>query len=376
IERNIARKVALVGESFENIREVMVEGLSGLLAIASPGHEPRWLPSRHKLVWPNGAEAHCFSAADPDGLRGYQFDTAWSDELASWRKLEETWSNLQLTLRLRARDDSAPQQVITTTPRPLPALRQIRDSEITAMTHMKTRDNADNLAPAFLSQIAAQYEGTSLGAQELDGELLEDMRGAFWQREWLDEAQSRITPPLEQLNEVVIAIDPPATAGDNADECGIIVAGRLGSKRNGSAVVLADLSAGGLTPLGWAGRAASACHQYKADRIIVEGNQGGDMAVNVLRAAAPGMNIARVHATRGKHVRAEPVSLLYEQHRVIHAQRFDKLEEQLLTFTAESTKSPDRLDALVWALTELMVGPEAATPRVHSFDTPDSRNKR
>ncbi len=358
-----------MGESFENVREVMVEGLSGLLAIASPGHEPRWLPSRHKLVWPNGAEAHCFSAADPDGLRGYQFDTAWSDELASWRKLEDTWSNLQLTLRLKGRDGSAPQQVVTTTPKPLPALRKLRDSEITAMTHMTTYDNTANLAPAFLTQIVAQYEGTRLGAQELQGEILEDVRGALWQRTLLEEARARKVPPLAQLNEIVVAVDPPASSADDAAECGIIVAGRLGTRRDGLAVVLEDCSAGGLTPLGWAARAAAACTRYTADRIVVEANQGGDMAVNVLRNAAPGMKVVKVHASRGKHLRAEPVSLLYEQRRVAHAGTFPKLEKQLLTHTPQSAHSPDRLDALVWALTELMVGPENASPRIHHLTT-------
>lgn len=349
-----ARAIALVAESYRDAREIMIEGPSGIIASSAPGAAPAYEASRRRLVWEKtGAVAHCFSAEDPDGLRGYQFDAAWSDELCKWRYAEETWSNLQLGLRLGAN----PRQAVTTTPRPTALLKRLMAAQTTALSRASSYDNADNLSPAFFTEIAALYEGTPLGRQELHGELIEDVEGALWTWALIEAARISAAPPLDR---VVIAVDPPVSIGPKADECGIVVAGRAGE----AAYVLADRSAKGLSPAGWAARAASAFHDYEADRLIVEANQGGEMARAVLAQVDAGLPVKTVHASRGKRLRAEPVAALYERGLVRHVGAFPALEDQMSSFTGEGPKSPDRLDALVWALTELMLRDRMGAPMV------------
>ncbi len=371
-ERSDAR-IALVSETYADGREVMIDGQSGLAHIGDPSKRPVYEPSRRRLVWPTGSVGYVFSSEDPDGIRGFQFDAAWSDELCKWKHAEETWSNLQLALRLGER----PRQMVTTTPRPTALLKRIIAARGTVTRRATTYDNAANLSRAFLDEIAAAYEGTALGRQELLGELVEDVAGALWTHGMIELA--RISVPQgfpSSLDRIVVAVDPPVSAGDDADECGIVVAGVLnGEKVAGSgskvakadfqpatsnleprtAFVLADRSAHGLSPRQWAARAVAAYHEFKADRIVVETNQGGDMVREIVRQIDAGVAVREVRATRGKRLRAEPVAALYEQGRVRHVAHFPKLEDQMTTFTGEGSKSPDRLDALVWALTDLML---------------------
>ena len=378
-------RIALVSETYADGREVMIDGKSGLAHIGPPERRPFYEPSRRRLVWPSGSVGYVFSSEDPDGLRGHQFDAAWSDELCKWKHAEETWSNLQLALRLGAR----PRQVVTTTPRPTALLKRILAAGGTMTSRATTYDNAAHLSRAFLDEIASAYEGTSLGRQELLGEIVEDVAGALWTHQLISAA--RISVPRgfhTALSRIVVAVDPPVTAGENADECGIIVAGVLRdaplrgapqheealhpeelsrresvTKGEGTAFVLDDRSQGGLSPRQWAARAVAAYHEFGADRIVVETNQGGDMVREIVRGVDPSVAVREVHATRGKRLRAEPVAALYEQGRVRHIAAFPKLEDQMTTYTGEGAKSPDRLDALVWALTDLLLRP-VAQPRI------------
>ncbi|MEM8935654.1 MAG: terminase family protein [Pseudomonadota bacterium] len=350
------RAIALVAESYADAREVMIEGPSGLRAIAPSGSRPRYEASRRRLLWPNGAVAYCFSAEDPDGLRGYQFDAAWTDELCKWRYTEETWSNLQLALRLGGR----PRQVATTTPRPIALLKRLMSAATTAVTRASTYANAKHLSAAFFSEIATLYEGTALGRQELLGEIIDDVPGALWRWEMIEAARIAAAPPLDR---VVVAVDPPVTAGPDADECGIIVAGATLAEDAPMGFVLADRSERGLSPRQWAERVVAAYDEFKADRIVAEVNQGGEMVKAVIAQIDPSAPVSGVHATRGKRLRAEPVAALYERGRVRHVGAFAALEDQMTSFTGAGGSSPDRLDALVWALTELMLKP-AAAPRV------------
>lgn len=354
--------LALVAETYADAREVMIEGPSGIRAVAAPMDRPDYEASRRRLVWPNGAVAYAFSAEDPDGIRGYQFTNAWTDELCKWRYPEETWSNLQLALRLGER----PRQIATTTPRPMGLLKRLMAAETTAMTRATTYDNRANLSDAFFSEIAAIYEGSAIGRQELLGELIDDTPGALWTWSMIEAARISAAPALAR---VAVAVDPPATGGPNADECGIVVAGLcedVGGENGGQnvAYVLADWSAGGLSPRQWAEKTVAAYHEFEADRIVVEVNQGGDMARAVIAQVDPNVPVTGVYATRGKRLRAEPVAALYEQGRVRHVGAFPALEDQMASYTGEGGKSPDRLDALVWAVTELLLKPAAPRPGV------------
>ncbi|NWG91834.1 MAG: DNA-packaging protein [Parvularculaceae bacterium] len=362
-ERTDPARIALVSETYADGREVMIEGQSGLAHIGPPNERPTYEPSRRRIVFPrNGSVAYVFSSEDPDGLRGHQFHAAWGDELCKWKHAEETWSNLQLALRLGRR----PRQVVTTTPRPIALLKRLLAAPTTAASHATTYANAENLSPAFLGEIAAAYEGTALGRQELFGEIIEDVAGALWTRAMIEAARIHVPPDFHQsLDRIVVAVDPPASAGEAADECGIVVAGVLrgASRGEATAFVLADRSEGGLSPRRWAEKAVAAFREFKADRILVETNQGGDMVREIVRGVDGGVPVKEVRATRGKRLRAEPVAALYEQGLVRHIGSFAKLEDQMATFTGEGAASPDRLDALVWALWELMLRP-AAEPRI------------
>lgn len=355
-----AQHVAIVGETYEDAREVMIAGPSGLCAIGDPASRPVYEPSRHRLSWPNGAEGHVFSADDPDGLRGFQFEASWADEICKWRQPDAAWSNLQLGLRLGDR----PRQVVTTTPRPFPLLKRLMEHPSTTVTRSTTYDNKGHLASAFLDEIATIYEGTALGRQELLGELIEDQDGALWTWGMIEAARVQDAPALSRI---VIAVDPPVTSGPEADECGLIIAGLRDEEGRSVGYVLRDASVAGLSPRGWAARAVSLYHQYKADRLVVEVNQGGDLVEQIIQLEDPNIAIRKVRASRGKMVRAEPIAALYEQGRVRHAGTFPKLEDQLTSYIGQVGEvSPDRLDALVWALTDLMLSPQL-TPSIRSL---------
>lgn len=329
---------------------MLVEGDSGILAVHPTDFRPLYEPSKRRLTWPNGAVATLFNAVEPDQLRGPQHDAALCDELAKWRYASDTWDQLQFGMRL----GSHPQVVVTTTPRPIPVLKQILASPDTVITRGSTMDNAGNLAPSFMKAIVERYAGTRLGRQELNAEMLDDVPGALWTRDMID--GPRVKDPPE-MRRVVIAVDPSGTSGgdDAADDIGIIAAG-VGV--DGRGYILGDYSCN-LSPEGWARRVAEVYSLYSADRIVAERNFGGAMVEAVIRASSPDHPVKMVTASRGKVARAEPIAALYEQGRVSHVGGFAALEDQLCAMTPSGyvgEGSPDRADALVWALTELMLG--------------------
>lgn len=359
-----ARRVALLGETIDQAREVMVFGDSGILACTPPDRRPAWEAGRKRLLWPNGATAQLFSAHDPEGLRGPQFDAAWADELAKWRRGQETWDMLQFALRLG--DD--PRCCVTTTPRNVAVLKDLLGRASTVVTRAATQANRANLADAFLAEVHERYAGTRLGQQELDGTLMEEAEGALWSAEMLDGAQIKAPPPLAR---VVVAVDPPVTGHAGSDACGIVVAGLAeGSDGAARAVVLEDATVEGASPMRWAQAAVEACRAHEADRIVAEVNQGGDLVETVIRQVDPDVPFTAVRASRGKVIRAEPIAALYEQGRVRHLRGLGRLEEQMAQMTPlgfMGRGSPDRVDALVWALTELMLGPKAARPKLRTL---------
>jgi predicted phage terminase large subunit-like protein len=345
-ESGAAQRIALVAPTARDARLVMVEGESGILSIARADKRPVFEPSKRQLTWPDGAIATLFSADEPDRLRGPQFDAAWCDELAAWR-YPAAWDMLMMGLRL----GQNPRVVVTTTPKPVKLIRTLLASPDCVVTRGGTRENADNLAPGFLSAMLKQYDGTRLGRQELDAELLEDMPGALWSRDAIERARVEEAPVLRR---VVVAIDPAVSSGEDADETGIVVAA-LGQDSHG--YVLDDLS-GRYSPHDWASRALGAYRDHRADRIVAEVNNGGAMVEATLRVLDAGVSYKPVHASRGKLARAEPVAALYEQGRIHHVGAFPALEDQMCAFTGgplSHLASPDRVDALVWALSELML---------------------
>lgn len=331
--------VNIIGATADDARDIMIEGESGILAVCPPSERPVYVASKRRLEWPNGARTLIFTADEPERLRGKQHMRLWADEIAAWRH-PVAWDQAMLGLRL----GSDPRCVATTTPRPIRLVRDLVASPTTAITRGSTYENRENLAGAFLAQIITRYEGTRLGRQELNGEMLDDVPGALWQRAMFDER--RTAPPLRR---VVVAIDPAASANEASDETGIVVVGQGIDK---DWYVLADRSCR-LSPDAWARRAVAAFDEFRADRVIAEVNNGGAMVSAVLRTVRDSLPITTVHASRGKAIRAEPIAALYEQGRVWHVQPFDALEDQLCGWTPESGASPDRLDALVWALTDL-----------------------
>jgi predicted phage terminase large subunit-like protein len=345
--------IAIVAETFADGRDVCIEGESGLISCLPRKAITLWNRSIGELFLTNGTKYKIYSGDKPDGLRGYQHHRAWVDELAKFRYARETWTQLMLGLRLG--DD--PRVVVTTTPKPLALLKDLMARENVHVTRGSTFDNAPNLAPTFIEEVRRRYEGTRTGRQELHGEYLEDTPGALWTRQMVDE--NRIPKNDEALAElgfarVVVAIDPAVTSGEDSDETGIVVAA-LGA--DGRAYVLDDKSCR-LSPDGWASRAVDAYHTHQADRIVAETNNGGDLVERVIRTVSPRVAYRKVHASRGKRVRAEPVAALYEQGRVSHVGSFPDLEDQMCSFTPEGNdSSPDRVDALVWALTDLMLKP-------------------
>jgi len=341
-------RIALVGETAHDAREVMVEGVSGVLGVHEDIERPAWIPTRGRLEWPGGAVAECFSAEDPDSLRGPQFSAAWCDELAKWRHAEATFDMLQFGLRLGTR----PRQVITTTPRPMRLLKRIMADPTTALTRAGTAANAYHLSPAFLETIVARYRGTRLGRQEIDGEVIEERTDALWTRARLEACRLTAAPACSRI---VVAVDPPASATKHSAACGLIAAGLSGD----FIYVLADETASGLSPAGWARKAIALWRRFEADCLVVEVNQGGDMVRQVIRDEDASVPVTPVRAFRGKYLRAEPIAALYEQGRVKHCGDLSELEDEMCDFGPDglsSGRSPDRLDALVWAVTALTYG--------------------
>ena len=354
VETQGARRLALVARTAADARDVMVEGESGLLAISPPWNRPLYEPSKRRLTWPNGALATLFSAEKPDMLRGPQYDRAWCDELAAW-KYAETWDQLQFGLRL----GDNPQVVVTTTPRPTPLVRELVADPTTHVTRGSTYANTDNLAPRFVERLLQKYDGTRLGRQEIGGEILTDVPGALWKRGWIEARRCRFGEALPAMRRIVVAVDPAVSTNPKSNETGIVIVG-LGVDELG--YLLDDLS-GVYTPGEWGLKVLGAFELWKANLVVAEVNNGGALVeANIVATARalkkPSPPYKGVHASRGKQTRAEPVTTLYEQGRVRHAGAFPGLEDQLCTWDQnEEPESPDRLDALVWGLTELMVRP-------------------
>lgn len=348
-----SRRLALVGETIDQTREVMVFGDSGILNCSPPDRRPVWEGGRRQLVWPNGATARVYSARDPEGLRGPQFDAAWVDELAKWTKVDAAWDMLQFSLRL----GSHPRQCVTTTPRRVALLKDLIAAPSTVVTRAPTAANRAFLARSFLDEMEMRYAGSLLGRQELDGALLEDVAGALWTTSMIEAAQ---IDQVTTLDRIVVAVDPPVSGHGRSDECGIVVAGvnMAGAPRDWEAVVLADASIGSASPRTWANVVGELRARHEADRVVAEVNQGGDLVEAVMRQVDPMVPFRAVRARRGKVARAEPVATLYEQGRVRHVRGLGVLEDQMCRMTSrgfEGGGSPDRVDALVWALTDLMI---------------------
>jgi len=352
-------RIALLGETQGQVRDVMIEGVSGLLAIHTRWERPTWQPSLRRLQWPNGAIGQVFSAEDPEGLRGPQFGAAWSDELAKWPNLQECWDMLQFGLRL----GDHPRQIVTTTPRPLALIKRLLGDPHVAVSRARTRDNQFNLAAEFVRTVTEAYGGTRLGRQELDGEIVEESPGALWTRAMIEAAREREPGPLARI---AVAVDPPASSSQRADRCGLVVAGVDG---DGVGHVLEDATLAGARPHEWAEKAVALYRRHEADALVVEVNQGGEMVESIIREVDAGIPVLSVRATRGKYLRAEPVAALYAQGRVRHAGTYPALEDEMCSFGPrglEGGRSPDRLDALVWALTHLMLAPKGR-PRVRGM---------
>ncbi len=351
-----ARWVSLVGRTAADVRDVMVEGESGLLSVAPAGFRPIYEPSKRRVTWPNGAIATTYSAEKPDQQRGPQSDTGWGDELAAW-KYPDAWDQMQFGNRLGLN----PRVCVTTTPRPTPIIRELVEDPGTEITGGSTYENFANLAPKFLRRILARYEGTRLGRQELLAQVLSDTEGALWTRKMIEDAFVR-PEDVPEMVRVVVGVDPAVSYQEEDDidretkpgaETGIVVVG-LG--RNKHLYVWADYS-GRRAPNAWAEKVAAAYEEFHCGKVVAEGNQGGNLVENILKTAHRGMQVKMVNARVGKSARAEPVSALYEQRKVHHVGAFPELEDQLTSWVPGESDSPDRLDALVWAITFLALGP-------------------
>lgn len=355
------RRLALISKDPRDARDVMVEGPSGLLNVGPLEWRPRYEPSNLKLIWPNGAEAFIYSAEDPDKLRGPEHDGAWADELCAWRFIRETWDNLRFGLRISGPQGHDPRCVVTTTPKPVKVLTEIRDDPDTIVTGGSTYENLSNLSKVFRKAILSKYEGTRVGRQEIFAEILEEVEGALWTRDLLE--QNRVGPAdVPALGRIVIAVDPMAKKNakrkQSEPETGIIIAG-MGEDEHG--YVIGDYSVTNSKPDVWARKVIAAFYDFEADRVVGEVNNGGDMVEDVIRTRDPNIPFKMVTASRGKWTRAEPISALDEQAKIHHVGFFGDLETQMCTWTGEDNEpSPDRLDARVWALTELMLGSTVA----------------
>lgn len=337
VRKNTMRHIGLIAASQHDSRAVIAEGESGLLNVDRSAH---FEPANKRILWKNGAVARLLSADKPDSIRGFQFDAVWADEFCKWPQAQAALDMILMALRL----GMAPRMLITTTPRNIPALQQLLTMQDVVISRCATTANATNLAPGFVTGLELRYGGTRLGRQELDGELISDNPDALWRR---DEIERHRISKVPQLIKVVVAIDPPASI--TGDECGIITAGL---SEDGKAYILADGSGAGLSPAAWAGRTTDLYRQYEADCIIAEANQGGEMVRSVLLQAMANAPVRLVHATRDKRTRALPAAMLYEQGKVFHAGSFPELEDQMCSYDGTG-HSPDRMDALVWALAAL-----------------------
>jgi phage terminase large subunit-like protein len=345
-------RIAIVAPTYDEARLVMIEGVSGVLSVHHDEERPKYEPSKRTITWKNGSIAQVFSAEEPDSLRGPQFDAAWCDELAKWKQAEEAWMNVQMALRL----GEVPQAVITTTPRATKLIRELMNDAATVVTRSRTLDNSNQLAPSFLKDVIGRYGNTALGRQELDGELVSDNPDALWRRDTIELNRRKLAPDMKRI---VVAVDPPATSHAKSNACGIVCVG-LGA--DGRCYVLEDASVKRMRPLQWAQRVVDVYNRWNADRIVAEVNQGGEMVRELLTQVDAAVPIKTVHATRGKRARAEPVAAFYEQGRVSHVGGFTALEDEMCSVIGEGA-SPDRLDALVWAVTELMLR-KLGEPRV------------
>lgn len=366
-EAGTLSRLAIIGETYDQARDVMVFGESGIMACTPPDRLPKWIASERRLVWKNGAEARLYSAHDFEALRGPQFDGAWVDELAKWPRAELAWDMLQFALRL----GDHPQQVVTTTPRDVPVLKRLLQRSSTVVTQAPTDANRANLADSFLEEVQDLYGGTRQGRQELDGLLVEDVEGALWSGNTL---RGCVVEAAGAMDRIVVAIDPPVTGHAGSDACGIVTAGvrMSGGPGDWEAVVLEDASLRGASPRQWAEAAIAAMARHGAERLVAEVNQGGDLVEQVIRQVDALVPFRAVRASRGKVARAEPVAALYEQGRVKHLRGLQDLEEQMGRMSIrgyDGPGSPDRVDALVWALTDLMIDPAAQwrRPRVRTL---------
>ncbi len=360
-----ASRIALIGETYDQARDVMVFGDSGILACSPPDRRPKWEATRRRLVWPNGAVAQCFSAQDAEALRGPQFDAAWADELAKWKAAQEVWDMLQFALRL----GEAPRCIVTTTPRGQATLKALLAQPSTRLTQAPTQANKAWLAKSFLTEIETRYGGTRLGRQELEGVLLEDAEGTLFPQALIEAARCEAVPAFDR---VVVAVDPAVTGHAGSDLCGIVVVGAVtrGPVADWRAYVLEDASIRAASPSDWAHAAIAAMQRHGADRLVAEVNQGGDLVKAVLQQVDPLVPYRAVRAAQGKFLRAEPVAALYEQGRVRHLRGpgagLGALEAQMAQMTAQGYRgegSPDRVDALVWALHELILAPSMGQRR-------------
>jgi len=352
--------IALVGQTKADVRDTIIEvGDSSILRISPPWFMPEYEPSKRRLTWPNGVQGIVYSGDEPDQLRGPQHAKALGDEWAKFKYPQQTWDNLMLGLRI----GDKPQVAMATTPRPIKIIKDLVKDSHTAVTRGHTMGNKDNLAPAFLKYITEKYEGTRLGRQELAGEILDDNPDALWERDVIDELRVSNAPGMDRI---VVAIDPQATNTETSAETGIVVAGIAVVKRKIHGYILADLTTKG-SPNHWGTAAIAGYHTFRADRVIGEVNNGGDMVENTIHTIERNIPFKSVHATRGKQLRAEPVSALYEQGRIHHVGYFPELEDQLCEWVP-GDKSPDRLDALVWAITELILE-EEVIEKVVIFDS-------
>ncbi len=360
-----AKNSAIIAATSADLRRFCIDGPSGILALAPPWFRPEYKPATSKLIWPDGAITSLFTSEIPDRLRGPNLDKVWCDELAAWRYLDETWEMLQLCLRY----GSAPQCVVTTTPRPRKVLKnlvaRVRTDDLpngdVAITSGSTHDNADNLPARFVNEIIAQYKGTKLERQEIFGELLPEFEGALWSYAMLDECRVSEQPTLTRIG---VGVDPAISSDEGSDLTGIVAAG-LGPEGHGYVIGEHSLRA---SPEGWARKAVTVYEELKADFIIAEKNQGGEMVEATIKAVDSTVNVKLVHASRGKITRAEPIAAFYEQHRVHHVGTFPDLEDEMTLFLpGRLKKSPDRADALVWVLTELMGGLNRVAPRIRAL---------
>ena len=344
VENEGAKRIALVAPTASDARDVMIEGDSGILNVSPPWNMPNYEPSKRRLTWPKGAIATTYSAEEPDRLNGPQHDTAWSDEIGVWKYARDCWDMLQFGLRL-----GDTRQIVTSTPKVqnISLIKEILGYKKTVVTTGTTYENLTNLSENFRNQIISRYEGTTLGEQELNARILEEVPGALWKREMIEKYRVDAAP---ELRRIIVAVDPAASVSEDSSETGIITAG-LGSDDHG--YVLADNTIKA-SPSGWAHQAIRCYENWSADKIIAEINHGGDMVINTIKTVDSKVPLKKVTASRGKIVRAEPISSLYEQGKVHHVGKFLALEDQMCSYTPESNDSPDRMDALVWAMTELM----------------------